>query len=1001
MRISRRRFVSGTRLALAASALPGPSVFAAFANNIPSSGASAGCRPMGLPTADQLPKFRWWWPGGYVNPEQIEKDVEAMADAGFGGFEIADVRDGVQVPMDPKIYGWGSKRWIAGVERALEVAARRGLKADITLGAHWPTGMPGVTPDSPAAAKELVHGLVVLPAGKLFRGPLPEFGRPPSGLHMHAVPPGVTPQIVAVHAYREVGSDGETTTLDPDSRIDLTGTVQNGSIEWRAPQNGRWHLFAFWMRGTAQTQNLFDRVIATSMLSDPVACAVDVYGKAGTQACIDYWEKHLLSRHTRKLLRRIGGNFFEDSLELKAVKHWSADLPEEFRSLRGYEVTDYLPLLAVSADALGELPPRAMEKTPRLYELKGVDADRFDEDFQHTLTEMYALNRVKVLSAWAATLGMGMRAQCSGLAASYCDVPEGDNADNIDSFSAKAAARDIAGHKVLSDEAATFVGGQAHVADWRLLLFMLQRDFAGGVNQVVLHGFSYADAPDAKWPGFSAFGRVIGNDWGPRSPLWRHASDISGYLGRLQHVLQSGRSQADIVVLEPISRGGVAENFNRNGSAFGETLRLSGYTRHHIEPDLLLHPNAVVENGGLTPRGAAYRALVVMPTREMAPETAEKLVSCAEAGLSIVLVGRGPDDVPGLADLAGRKVRLSRAWKQLKQSRNVSVVDSPGAAIKQLVKVGVAPVLGFSTRARILSVVRVHEHWSDFYLLNDSDASISLSLSLRGDGAPAEVDMWTGVERSLPDYLPGAGRISLPLAFKPNQARVLRLHHRASVCAGMAKVQPLKTLQNRVVLAQWRLQVEDWLPGVDATYTRKSIHELKLTQLAAWTDLPGLHDVSGIGRYQARVALPESWTPGEGAILDLGRVGGSFRLRINAELLPPLNQFDSRFDISEWVKPGENTVEVEVATTLNNRLRALGASASMALPVGANPPDARFSEDWLPPPNADPTQLPTGAYLGAPLAGADARMAPGATAPGGARRQQSYGLMGPVSLNFG
>ena len=140
MSITRRDFLEATALGAALTGAPGlrRSVAAAAARG------PGTCAAFGLPPVRQRAMFRWWWPGGYITPEEIEREVNAMADAGFGGFEIADVRDGLTVPMDPKLYGWGTARWVAGVERALEVAYRRGMKADITIGAHWPKRCTGI-----------------------------------------------------------------------------------------------------------------------------------------------------------------------------------------------------------------------------------------------------------------------------------------------------------------------------------------------------------------------------------------------------------------------------------------------------------------------------------------------------------------------------------------------------------------------------------------------------------------------------------------------------------------------------------------------------------------------------------------------------------------------------------------------------------------------------------------------------------------------------------------
>lgn len=1034
MSISRRKFIKYSSLTSLVSTVSGIS-----ACSSKSTGTTKAILPKlgDLPVVAERPRIRWWWPGGAIHPDQIEAEVHALADAGFGGFEIADVRDGITVPMDPKQFGWGGERWVAGVERALEIAAKRNMKVDITLGAHWPTGMPGVTPNDKAAAKELVHGAITLNAGESYHGAVPASTSNPSGLHMHETPPEVIPELLAVHAYRVVGQKEESTILDPTSLVNLLSAVTDGQLAWQAPNEGHWVVIGFWMRGTAQTQNMFDRIITTSMLSDPVACAVDVYGKAGTQVCIDYWEKHLMPPRTRELMRQIGGNFFEDSLELKAVKHWSPDMPEEFMSRRGYDLMAMLPLLAVKETNEWVWGP-GIEEDKRPFLLDGVDQHAFDSDFQHTLTEMYAHNRIETLSAWAKTLGMGMRAQCSGLAASYCTVPEGDNGDTIDSFLAKAAARDIGGHSILSDEAATFVGGQAHVADWKLLCFMLQRDFAGGVNQVVLHGHSYKDAPGATWPGFSAFGHFIGNDWGPRMPLWKHASDSMGYLARLQHVLQSGLSQADVVVLDATERKNIAFNMGRNGNDFGDALRLAGYTRHHVDADLITHPNVRVENGIMCPDGAGYRAMVVRASETMALSTIEILQGFAANGLRIVVVGDAPKFSPGLGYSDVSAIDLSAAWNSLIANPNVKNVANDELVMAQLKALDVHPALSFSKPSRVMPIVRRvgQERW--FYLLNDSDAKVELDVSVAGEGIPIVHDAWTGSYRQATSYQVNDGRVTIPLVFEANEAIVFALTNtpdKLGVSVGIAAIsgQSLARMGSDLVIKaneagtysviladgpkeyklpaspsvveinQWLLDVETWHPGKTASDILKQQQRIELQGLQPWVDITGLENASGIGTYSTSVEVTTDMLEDGGVELALGQVRGSFRVLINGRALPVINQYQPKVDITEFVIVGKNLIEVEVATTLNNVIRGLGKTPKLGfLPEGVEFPAAEFSNDWQPPIDANPLMEPNGAYLGAPVRmagpGGAPGMAPGAASPGGQRTALPYGLIGPVKL---
>lgn len=79
---------------------------------------------VGAPSLYQSPRFRWWWPGGWIEPDEVRSEITAMIDAGFGGAEIGDVEDSIKVEMDPQVYGWAQSRWNTGVAAACEQADR-------------------------------------------------------------------------------------------------------------------------------------------------------------------------------------------------------------------------------------------------------------------------------------------------------------------------------------------------------------------------------------------------------------------------------------------------------------------------------------------------------------------------------------------------------------------------------------------------------------------------------------------------------------------------------------------------------------------------------------------------------------------------------------------------------------------------------------------------------------------------------------------------------------
>ena len=128
-----------------------------------------------------------------------------------------------------------------------------------------------------------------------------------------------------------------------------------------------------------------------------------------------------------------------------------------------------------------------------------------------------------------------------------------------------------------------------------------------------------------------------------------------------------------------------------------------------------------------------------------------------------------------------------------------------------------------------------------------------------------------------------------------------------------------------LALTRWTLTAEDWTPGDTPTATVRTRRELALDGLLPWPRIPELADSSGIGRYRTTVRLPGAWTGGHGALLDLGEVFDTYRVTVNGRHLPPADQLTTVVDVGPYLRGGANTIEVEVATTLLNRLRIADA----------------------------------------------------------------------------
>lgn len=88
-----------------------------------------------------------------------------------------------------------------------------------------------------------------------------------------------------------------------------------------------------------------------------------------------------------------------------------------------------------------------------------------------------------------------------------------------------------------------------------------------------------------------------------------------------------------------------------------------------------------------------------------------------------------------------------------------------------------------------------------------------------------------------------------------------------------------------------------------------------------WTDAGALKYFSGGIRYKKTVEVPEVGY--DRVELDLGLVDATCEVAVNGQLVDVLMSTPYRLDITDYVKPGENSVEVLVYSTLSNHYQSV------------------------------------------------------------------------------
>lgn len=957
--LSRRTLIAASAAAGAGLAL-GPGANApATASTASASGWRGVEQVFADPESRYGARFRWWWPHGLVDERQIQREVRDIARAGFGGMEIADVHHSVRDAggLDPEGHGWGTPAWTAAVKAAFQQADREGVTLDLTAGPSWPAAVPGVTPDDDAAIKELAHGVVTLEAGQTYDDRVPA---PVVAAEEHVE----KTTLLAVQAVRLVTPSTRESVLDQSSLVDLTAQVTDGHVTWTAPDDGTWLLFSYWERGSGQLPEAGPH-------TTPEAYVVDHFSAKGTRAVTDFWEEHILDRELRRLIKRAGATFFEDSLEIETgATIWTPGMLEAFRARNGYDLTPFLPVILEV-------------KEKYLYTYDADLTTRVRDDLAMTFSDLYRDHHLIPLRDWAHDLGLELRIQAYGLEtdtlahSGILDQPETESLGfkNLDDYRVMAGGRDLAGRTILSCEAAAY-NGAAYNVTWDRVLTTLNSIYAAGVNQAVLHGYPYAEAPGAAWPGFAAFSPYNGAQgyseaWGPRQPSWKHVPKIADYLRRTQWALQQGVNRTDLVYFR--QKGWAATGIGAQW-ATNDGIPL-GWSHSFVSSAAFVDPSVTLRDGRLAPEGPAYKAMVVEGDAfrgrrtTLTVEAAKKIADLAKRGFPVVFLGdwsRPTADGQGTATEDAAVAEAVRTAFAQPNVRNAAVAADIPAALAAL---GVEPQVAHERS----TVVHQHRRTADadlFMLANGRHAEnrplalveqeVTLTATRGGDLVPFVLDAWTGEVRRLAVYRQEGRSFTVRVRLTPGSSTVIalaptrwadkrnaksvhvvdtdaadaRLEGRSVVVRasapgayavalsdGTTRTARFSTMPDVVALPSWTLVVEDWRPGRTPTTTDtvRSVHRLEA--LVPWSEVPGLEDASGIGRYTTTVTLPHTWDRTVGAYLDLGSVLGTYAVKVNNRRVDAASPTDTRLDVGHLLRAGVNHVEIEVATTLFNRMR--------------------------------------------------------------------------------
>jgi len=691
-------------------------------------------------------------------------------------------------------------------------------------------------------------------------------------------------------------------TIKKSDVIDLTSKMGlDGTLDWTPPE-GKWVVLRFGYSLLGITNNP----------ATPEATGLEV-DKLDRRFVKDYFEKYLDSYKDTVGADEMGKKgiryVINDSWEAGS-QNWTDNMLAQFKKLRGYDATLWLPVL-----------------TGRVVE-SAEASDRFLWDFRKTIGDLIANEHYGQLEETLHHRGMGHYGESheSGRAfvadgmevKKFNEVPMsamwtqrpgvnavqyGYNADDRES----ASVAHIYGQNIAAAESMT-----ASAAPWAWSPATLKptadQEFLNGINRFVIHESAHQPLV-GKAPGLTLgpFGQ-----WFNRNETWaEQAGPWIDYLARSSFMLQQGRYYADLLYF-------YGEDSNLTAIFDHKAPEIpAGYAFDYINADALIHELSVADGQIVTKSGMQYKLLALDPySRHMSLPVLRALSMLVQNGA--VVAGPKPTDDPSLADDQAEFEQLS------------SQLFGDGSGVHKWGKgtvyagqkldevfnaLNVKPDFDYAKHNSDSDVEFVHRKFKDgdiYFVNNRSDQATAIDATFRVSGK--EPELWRaefGITQPV-SFKVADGRTTVPLQLEP-WGTVFVVFRKPTSETAYSIPQVTETTVT-AINGPWSLAFQAGRGAPDS---------ITIDQLSDWShsDDPGVKYFSGVGTYRKTVQASTDWfRKGTRLWIDLGDVKNLAVVTVNGKETGETWHAPYRVDVTSALKPGANEITIKVVNAWVNRL---------------------------------------------------------------------------------
>lgn len=904
------------------------------------------------PPADAHPKVYWWCLNGNIDTIRAKQEFQEMKEAGIAGFDLFEIGVPKQDTMIPGGPAFMSDESVQTIKYVVDEAGKLGLTVGLNLASSWNAGGSWIEPKN--GGKSLYVSEIKIKGNssvQKVKVPFPNISFPKEALVGQSNKPMIAfGKDGKPEYYEEVAllalppSSGEE-LLDTAKIIDVTPFFdpETDMLSWEAPP-GEWDIFRYVCSNSGQQL----------VLPSPKSAGLT----------IDHFDSTAVETHLMYIINRLKpvlGDFRKTALKSFYLASyeargfvWTSSLPAEFEKVNGYKITKFIPSLFNKELFSNEV------------------TNKVQIDFKKTLSELMINNLYRKSKEICNQYGLQINCEAGGpgyplyngpaeplKAQGTLDIPRGefwvnhsrfykDRNDSIDILRVVkevAAAAHIYHKEFIEEEAFTsFMHWQEGPFDIKP---QGDRAFCEGMNRVVFHGFSH-NITGSGYPGYVYHAGTHFND---KRAWWPKVKPFIEYVTRISAVAQKTDFVADVAWYygDKIPNAATAKNTHFTAGA--------GFDYEVINTDILLH-DLTVKNGKLIlSNGAEFSVLALENEDAINPRVLLRLKELAEQGA--VIIGERPTTVSKVKDQplskdVGEKL-ISRLWVEFPGNLNLAVkrmgkIYSGIEPAKMLEVLKVSPDISYADlNSGLIDFIHYRKNDLDFYfILNTTGDWISRDCAFRQQNKVPEIwDPVSGEIIPVAIFQQNAESINLPVTLPPfGSCFVVFVNmdspqHYTNVTGDSFNPPLLKFMKGRISFLE-----EGNIELISSGQTVKIKNEMSMQllegpwevsfekgwgapekvtfpELISWTasEIEGIKYYSGTATYEKSFSsMTKQDTKGR-IYIDLGEVAKVGEVWLNDKRLGITWAKPHRFDVTGIIKPGENTIRVEVANVWSNRIK--------------------------------------------------------------------------------